>query len=137
MSSRCCAWLRDHCWPSSAASAFVRIRDVTVTSDLGLAAIVGAENVDQNVSRYLQDITEHPPGEADVVVRPRTTAEVRAVVRLAHERGLPLTPVVAGYSVAGSASPRRGGIVVDLPRMAAIVEVDHAAMCVVVGPGAT
>jgi len=110
---------------------------VTVTSDLGLAAIVGVEHVDVDVTRYLQDVTEHPPGEANVVVRPRTTAEVRDIVRLAHERHLPLTPVVAGYNVAGIAIPRRGGIVVDLTRMDSILELDHDAMYVVVEPGVT
>jgi len=110
---------------------------LTVTSDLELAAIVGAEHVDHDVDHYLEDITEHPRGDADVVVRPRTTTEVRDVLKLANERGLAVTPVVAGYNVAGIAIPRRGGIVVDLTRMDEIVELDHDAMYVVVEPGVT
>ena len=125
--------------PRSAACAYAPTREppLTVTSDLELAAIVGAEHVDHDVDHYLEDITEHPRGDADVVVRPRTTAEVRDVLKLAHERGLAVTPVVAGYNVAGIAIPRRGGIVVDLTRMDGIVELDHDAMYVVVEPGVT
>ena len=102
-----------------------------------LAAIVGQARVDANVDRYLSDVTEAPKGQADVVVQARTTDEVAAVLRAAHERALPVTPVVAGYNVAGLAIPRRGGIVLDLTLMDRIVHVDHDAMYVVVEPGVT
>jgi glycolate oxidase len=102
-----------------------------------LAAIVGEANVDGDVDRYLSDITEQPEGEADVVVRPGTAGEVQAVIALAAEVGLPVTPIVAGYNVAGLAIPRRGGIVLDLTRLDRIVDVDRDAMYVVVEPGVT
>src|SRR4051812_48079169 len=101
-----------------------------------LAAIVGAEHVEAAGDDYLRDITENPPGQADFVVRPRTAEEVRLLVTLAHERRLPLTPVVAGYNVAGLAIPRQGGVVVDLTRMTSI-ELDREAMYVVIEPGVT
>ena len=102
-----------------------------------LAAIVGEDHVDAEVGRYLADVTEQPEGRADVVVRPRTAAEVRAVMVLAAEQHVPLTPIVAGYNVAGLAIPRHGGIVLDLTRMNQIVELDRDAMYVVVEPGVT
>src|SRR5438552_4164094 len=102
-----------------------------------LVAIVGAEHVDPTVDDYLTDVTENPAGKADFVVRPGTAEEVQALVRLAHERSVPLTPVVAGYNVAGLAIPRGGGVVVDLTRMNRIIEVDHDAMYVLVEPGVT
>jgi FAD/FMN-containing dehydrogenase len=102
-----------------------------------LAAIVGATHVDPAGDSHLQDVTENPPGHADFVVRPRTADEVRSLLVLAHERQLPVTPVVAGYNVAGIAIPRDGGFVLDLTRMNAIVELDHEAMYVVVEPGVT
>src|SRR3954447_16277424 len=101
-----------------------------------LAAVVGAEHVDPAGDQHLQDITENPPGHAEFVVRPRTSEEVRALVVLARQRSVPLTPVVAGYNVAGLAIPREGGVVVDLTRMTTI-EVDRDAMYVVVEPGVT
>ena len=102
-----------------------------------LAALVGDRNVDGDTTRYLTDLTEAPPGEADVVVRPATTAEVQAVLQLAAERHLAVTPIVAGYNVAGIAIPRHGGIVLDLTRMDRIVDVDRDAMYVIVEPGVT
>ena len=101
-----------------------------------LAAVVGPEHVDPAGDRHLRDFTENPPGHADFVVRPRTSEEVRALVLLGRDRGIALTPVVAGYNVAGIAIPR-GGIVLDLTRMNAIVELDREAMYVVVEPGVT
>jgi FAD/FMN-containing dehydrogenase len=102
-----------------------------------LAAVVGATHVDPAGDSHLQDVTENPPGHAEFVVRPRTADEVRALLLVAHERRIPITPVVAGYNVAGLAIPRQGGVVLDLTRMNAIVEVDREAMYVVVEPGVT
>ncbi len=102
-----------------------------------LASVVGPEHVDPAGDRHLQDVTENPPGQAEFVVRPNTADELRAIVVLAHERALAVTPVVAGYNVAGIAIPRQGGIVLDLTRMDHIVELDRDAMYVVVEPGVT
>ena len=102
-----------------------------------LAAIVGGQHVDGDVEAYLTDITEFPSGTADVVVRPGTADEVQRVLALAQELGAPVTPIVAGYNVAGLTIPRNGGIVLDLKRLDRIVEVDRDAMYVVVEPGVT
>src|SRR5438477_3761610 len=93
-----------------------------------LAAIVGPEHVDPAGDRHVQDVTENPPGHADFVVRPKTSDELRSLVLLAHEHKIAVTPVVAGYNVAGIAIPRNGGIVLDLTRMNEIVELDDEAM---------
>ncbi|MBV8161366.1 MAG: FAD-binding oxidoreductase [Acidimicrobiia bacterium] len=102
-----------------------------------LAAVVGPAHVDPAGDRNLQDVTENSPGRADFVVRPHTPEEVRALVLLTSEHGVPITPVVAGYNVAGIAIPRQGGVVVDFTRMNAILELDRDAMYVVVEPGVT
>jgi glycolate oxidase len=102
-----------------------------------LAEVVGPEHVQRDVGKYLTDITEAPPGYADVVVRPGTTDEVAAVLRVAHEHGLRVTPIVAGYNVAGLAIPRAGGIMLDLSRLDGIVALDRESMYVVVEPGVT
>jgi FAD/FMN-containing dehydrogenase len=102
-----------------------------------LSQIVGERNVDADATRYLTDLTEAPAGDADVVVRPSSAEEVVAVILLASQLKLPVTPIVAGYNVAGIAIPRNGGIVLDLTRMNRIVEVDRDAMYVVVEPGVT
>ncbi|HEV3226062.1 MAG TPA: FAD-binding oxidoreductase [Acidimicrobiales bacterium] len=104
-----------------------------------LVAIVGDEHVlvaPERVAPYLSDITEHPPGRADMVVRPGSRVEVVAVMQRAADLGMPVTPVIAGYNVAGIAIPERGGIVLDLTRLQGI-EIDRDAMVVVVEPGVT
>ncbi len=104
-----------------------------------LTAIVGREQVlttATDVGPYLDDITEHPSGRADVVVRPGTRDEVVAVMQVASRVGAPVTPIVAGYNVAGIAIPRDGGIVLDLTRLQEVT-VDRDAMVVVVEPGVT
>jgi FAD/FMN-containing dehydrogenase len=104
-----------------------------------LVAIVGAEHVitsDDGLAPYLADITEHPRGRADVVVCPGSRDEVVAIVLAAATSGTPITPIVAGYNVAGIAIPRDGGIVLDLTRLQGI-EVDPDAMVVIVEPGVT
>jgi len=104
-----------------------------------LRAIVGAGNVISEpdaVQPYTEDITEHPAGRAEVVVRPGCRAEVVDVVALAARVASPITPVVAGYNVAGIAIPRDGGIVLDLTRLRGI-EIDRDAMVAIVEPGVT
>ncbi|MEY2459552.1 MAG: glycolate oxidase [Acidimicrobiaceae bacterium] len=102
-------------------------------------AIVGSDHVitsADGIDPYLADITEHPRGRADVVVRPGSRDEVIAVMEAAARSGTPITPIVAGYNVAGIAIPRDGGIVLDLTRLQGI-EIDRDAMVVVVEPGVT
>src|SRR2546423_4368584 len=53
----------------------------------------------------------------DVVVLPRSTDEVAALVRWAGARGAPITPRGAGTGLAGGATAERGGIVLSLNRM--------------------
>jgi FAD/FMN-containing dehydrogenase len=102
-----------------------------------LVAVVGKRHVlvDDAVAPWLDDITEHPPGKAECVVSPGSRDEVVAVMEVAAAHGTAVTPVVAGYNVAGIAIPQ-GGIVLDLKRLDGI-EVDHDAMVVVVEPGVT
>jgi alkyldihydroxyacetonephosphate synthase len=66
----------------------------------------------------------HPP---DAIVWPTSTEEVVAIVRAAVRTGTPIVPFGAGSGVCGGTLPIRGGVVVDLKRMRAIVELDaHA-----------
>src|SRR5215510_15869094 len=75
------------------------------------------------------------PVRPDVVVWPPTTDEVSRVVRYAYERNIPLTARGAGSSLEGNPIPVRGGIVLDLSRMNAIVAVHTDDLQVTVQPG--
>lgn len=57
----------------------------------------------------------------DVVVRPRTAAEVAAVLKLANDRGIPVTPRGGATGLCGGCVPVEGGIVLSLERMKGIV----------------
>ena len=69
------------------------------------------------------------------VCTPATTAEVRTVVRLANEARVPLVPYGGGSGLMGAAVSLTRGIVVDLRRMSAVLEVDAASFTVRVQAG--
>jgi glycolate oxidase len=77
-------------------------------------------------------LEKHMP---DVVVLPRTSDEVAAVVRWAHARGLPVTPRGAGTGLAGGATPEHGGVVLSVNRMDQVMRVDPERLFAWVQPG--
>ena len=81
------------------------------------------------------DASSLPPVRPDVVCWPLTTDDVAAVVRLAAERGVPLTPRGAGSSLEGNPIPVRGGMVLDCSRMTRVVAVRPDDLQVDVEPG--
>ncbi|HXG51483.1 MAG TPA: FAD-binding oxidoreductase [candidate division Zixibacteria bacterium] len=58
------------------------------------------------------------------VVRPAATAEVRAIVLLANETGVPIVPYGGGSGLMGGALSVQPAITLDLRSMGAILEVD-------------
>ena len=71
------------------------------------------------------------------VVRPGTTAEVAALLRVADELGVPVTARGTGTGMSGACIPLADGIVVSFERMAAILEIDTANHTATVQPGVT
>src|SRR5437867_12213877 len=71
----------------------------------------------------------------DVVVLPRASDEVAAVVRWAHAHGIPVTPRGAGTGLAGGATPERGGIVLSPNRMDRVLRADAERLFAWVEPG--
>ena len=69
------------------------------------------------------------------VALPTTTEQVAAIVRLANEFDLPVTPRGAGTGLSGGAVAQRGGIVVALTRMDRILEIDPEDRTALVEPG--
>lgn len=59
-------------------------------------------------------------GLPDFVVWPQRTEQVSHVVTLANTQGIPLIPFGEGSGVLGGAVPVKGGIVMDMKKMAAI-----------------
>ena len=105
-----------------------------------LSNIVGSENVSTNqADLYIHsyDLTQAEPSWPDIVVLAKSVEEVQAIVRLANEEKIPLTPYIAGGNVGGTAIPLEGGIILDLKRMDRILEVNDVDMYAVVEPGVT
>lgn len=92
-----------------------------------LAAIVGTANLrtdDDARERYGHDETETLSFPPAAVLLPGSTAEVAAILRLAHEELLPVTPRGAGTGLSGGALPVHGGLVLSVERMNHILEID-------------
>lgn len=118
--------------------------DEKLTADImrRLAAVVGPENVlsdREEIEDYshdefsLRDIRRYP----DAVVKPRRTEEVAALLRLADEARLPVTPRGGATGLCGGCVPAHGGIVLSLEKMNRIVEIDRDNQMAVVEPGVT
>ncbi|MBI3473746.1 MAG: FAD-binding protein, partial [Candidatus Solibacter usitatus] len=71
----------------------------------------------------------------EMVVFPRSTEDVVAIVKIAREHGVPLVGRGAGTGLSGGAIPRAGGITVGFARMNRILEIDLENERAVVQPG--
>ncbi len=105
-----------------------------------LASIVGPKDVitdrekmeDYSHDEFsLRDIQRYP----EAVVKPRRTEEVAAVLRLADEARLPVTPRGGATGLCGGCVPVHGGIVLSLEKMNQIIEIDLSNQMAVVEPG--
>jgi len=71
----------------------------------------------------------------DLVVFPRSAADVSAIVKIAAEHGLPIVGRGAGTGLSGGAIPRAGGIMIGFARMNRIVDIDIPNERATVEPG--
>ncbi len=88
-----------------------------------------------DTERYGRDETMDLFVAPEIVVRPRDTAEVSEVLRLAQQEKIPVTPRGGGTGKAGGCIPVRGGLVLSLERMDRIKEIDARNRYAVVEPG--
>lgn len=102
-----------------------------------LAALLGRRGYldrpeDLSLYEYDGGVDKHRP---DIVVFPRTTEEVAAIVRIAGEFQVPFVGRGAGTGLSGGAIPREGGIMLAFARMNRILEIDLQNERAVVQPG--
>ena len=106
-----------------------------------LVAIVGEANVSTDEadleghsgsewSSYNTKDTERP----FLIVSPYTTEEVSQIMKVCHQRRIPVTGYSGGTSLEGHFSATRGGICIDFGRMDKILELHKDDMDVVVQP---
>jgi alkyldihydroxyacetonephosphate synthase len=70
------------------------------------------------------------PSLPAVVARPADAGQVAALLRLANEAGVPVTPFAGMSGVCGGAVPLFGGISVDLTGLEGIIDVDDTSLTV-------
>ncbi len=102
-----------------------------------LAKAVGSDNVLSSTAdliAYSYDAT----GDRflpDVVVLPDRTAQVSAVMKIAHQNQVPVIARGAGTNLSGGTLPSRGGIILELSRLNHVLSIDTAQQRVIVEPG--
>ena len=84
---------------------------------------------------YECDMLVYYKGMPDLVVLPRSTAEVVSVVRRCLAAGVPIVPRGSGTGLIGGATAPKGGVMIGLNRMDRILEVDVRNRYAVVEPG--
>ncbi len=97
----------------------------TCSGDKGVSVELAArEKASVDGSRLSPVISEQLPlGLADLVAYPATAEEIAAVVGAAVRHGVPITPRGKGTGNYGQAIPMSGGLVLDMSRARAIIEV--------------
>jgi glycolate oxidase len=104
-----------------------------------LRQVIDAERVIEDpdiVASYLHDRAEWAThGDAVVVVRPHTSAEVRAVVAVCIERRVPVVTRGAGTGLSGGANAVDGCVILSTEAMNGIVEINELECLAVVQPG--
>jgi glycolate oxidase len=71
----------------------------------------------------------------DLVVLPNNTSDVSKVLKYANQFQIPITPRGAGSGLAGGSTPIQKGIVLDLKRMNAILDINRGNMTAMVESG--
>jgi glycolate oxidase len=86
---------------------------------------------------YECDALPHLRSLPDLVLLPRSTADVQAVVRICDREGVPFVARGHGTGLSGGALPVPGGVVISLARLNRVLDVDIPNRRVTVEPGVT
>jgi glycolate oxidase len=102
-----------------------------------ITGIVGEDNVFVSLEERMCYSYDGTPDTfvPDLVARPGSTEEIRAIVKLANSHKFPIIPRGAGTGLSGGSLPVEQGLVLDLTRMNRILEVDEENLVAVVEPG--
>jgi glycolate oxidase len=103
-----------------------------------IKSIVGPEYVftdEESFEKYGRDETERLHYYPAVVVKPRKTEEIGALMQLANKHLIPVTPRGAGTGLTGGALPHLGGLVIAMERFNQILDIDERNLQVTTEPG--
>ena len=93
-----------------------------------LSEVVGEENYsDDNVQlkAYSTDYSYTPAGMPSHIVKPASSEEVSAVVKICNEFSISVVPCSSKIHFYGATIPKKGGVILDMSRMDKVLEIDH------------
>lgn len=90
---------------------------------------------EESLNNYGHDETEHLLYPPEVVIRPRTTEEISAIMKICNQHKIPVTPRGAGTGLSGGALPHLGGVLISTDRMNSILSIDERNLQVITEPG--
>ena len=100
---------------------------------LGHGSVLSGADID---ARYYHDMAGQPVPRPRAVVRPKTTEDVSALLRLCHVRQVPVTTQGGMTGLVRGALPNADEIVLSMERMNAVEEVDTSAGVAIAQAGA-
>jgi glycolate oxidase len=99
---------------------------------------LGEENVfidDESLANYAHDETEDLKFFPEVVVKPKDTESVSALLKICNQYKVPVTPRGGGTGLSGAALPIFGGVLLSMERFKAIIDIDTENLQATVEPG--
>lgn len=100
--------------------------------------IVGQQNIivdEEKRYNYSHDETEDYSFLPDVVLKPGSTEEISAIMKLCNAHTIPVTPRGGGTGLSGGALPINKGVVVSMERFNKIINIDELNLQATVEPG--
>jgi len=94
-------------------------------AELGAGALLSGPDIGR---RYHVDFTGESPHAPDVVIRPATTGQLAATLRVCHAVGQPVVIQGGMTGLAGGSTPQPGEWAISLERMSGIEEIDTSSM---------
>ena len=92
--------------------------------------------VDEEVLEiYAHDETENLHFLPDVVIKPASSKEVSAILKICNQYKIPVTPRGAGTGLSGGALPHLGGVLLSIERLNKIIDIDERNLQVVTESG--
>jgi glycolate oxidase len=88
-----------------------------------------------DLEKYSHDETEDLHYYPEVVVKPKSPAEVSALMQLCNKHLIPVTPRGAGTGLSGGALPVMGGLLIAMERFNKVLSIDEQNLQAIVEPG--
>jgi len=89
----------------------------------------------ESLMQYSHDETEDLHYQPEIVVKPKTTEEVSALLKICNHYQVPVTPRGGGTGLSGAALPIYGGVSLSMEKFKAIIEIDTENLQAIVEPG--